>query len=188
MYAMMLTWRSKDTCRLSALVSSTLTHWVIPSIFSTDRSLYRVSQSCMYNILFNPHHCLCIPFLQWLLPEFSQLLKMVSGSNPTILFSSLWVFKQLAEYCTNCTMSSVELASSRVVNTMGVIHPPSSQSLDVHVWGCVWVCSLWCLTETFAIHQNYTPHTSILQMMFIKWSFLHSQPKIILFGRNKQEQ
>lgn len=153
MYAMMLTWRSKDTCRLSALVASTLTHWVIPSIFMNDRS-DRVSQSCMYNILFNPHHCLCIPFLQLLLPEFSQLLKMVSGSNPTILFSSLWVFKQLAEYCTNCTMSSVELASSRVVNTMGVIHPPSSQSLGVHVWGCVWVCSLWCLTETFAIHQN----------------------------------
>lgn len=118
---------------------------------------------------------------------------MESGLKPRVFDSQLhecltiaWIFHKV--YNEQRRFSYNWLSSQKVVNTIGFFYLFSSRSSVVQVWGCVWVCSLWWLAETFTIYRNQTPRNSILQMMFIKWSFLLSQPKIILIWRHKQEQ
>lgn len=98
----------------------------------------------------------------------------------------VWILYEL--YNEQCKMSCNWLSLQKVVNTIGFFYLFSSSSSNVDVWGCVWVCRLWWLAETFTI--NRIKH---LTTVFSKWCslseiFLLSQPKIILFCRNKQEQ
>lgn len=153
----------------------------------------------MYIIVYAAPHLICTPtwghefFIFYIhtsvFPTVSQLV-MEPGLKPRVFDSQLhecltlaWIFHKV--YSEQHRISYNWLSSQKVVNTIGFFYLFSARSSVVQVWSCVWVCSLWWLAETFTINRNQTPHNSILQMMFIKWSFLLSQPQII-FDLQKQ--